>query len=38
MSKKIIKNCIKTIFIVPLFIGSKNIEYTISYQRFRMIK
>ena len=32
MRKIIIKNCIKTIFVVPLCIGGKNIQRTVSYQ------
>jgi len=32
MGKIIIKNRVKTILVVPLCIGSKNIQCTVSYQ------
>ena len=32
MRKVIIKNCVKTIFVVPLCISGKNIQRTVSYQ------
>ena len=32
MGKIIIKNCIKTIFIIPLCIGGKNVQHSVSYQ------
>lgn len=32
MSEVLIENCIKTIFIIPLCISGKNMQYTVSYQ------